>query len=275
MIIFVKTRYEYQSYTDYWKLVKLSKFPTIYVDELDVSQDGIYIISPMNGEWRDHIDNQSDKPRNAHLIHWCLERPALSAGSVGQYAASNRELQAKRQIDDVWISDAALAHEIGQEFVVLGSDKGLMVSGDNTKKYNFCHLSYETDRRKRIYNQFDSDTIGPNCWEPERSSVLRQSRFGLAVHQDNHPYMEPLRFALFAAYALPILSETIYESFPFTDEHILKVGYDKLGQRMNELLGDSYSHWQEMGRRAKELLCVEYNFKQMVEEKVRNSIGWR
>ena len=118
MISFVKTRHFYQSYTDFWRLVELSEFPTIYVDELDVSQDGIYIVAPMNGEWRPHIDNQADKPRNAHLIHWCLERPAGSAGSVGLYAASNRDLQARRHIDDVWHSDARLAHETGQEFIV-------------------------------------------------------------------------------------------------------------------------------------------------------------
>ncbi len=275
MITFVKTRHYYESYMDFWRLVELSKFPTIYVDELDVSQDGVYIVCPMNGEWRPHIDNQSDKLRNAHLILWCLERPAGSAGSVGQYAADNRELQAQRHIDDIWHSDQRLATETGQTFIVLGSDERLAVSGDNEKKYNFCHMSYETDRRKRIYNAFPQETIGPNCWPPERDDILRKSRFALNVHQDDHPYQEPLRFALFAAYALPILSESIKESFPWGDQFMITAGYDHLIGRMSELLGDTYSKWQTMGLKAKERMCHEFNFKQMVEDKVSESVGWR
>ncbi len=275
MITFVRTRHEYMSYMDFWRLVELSKFPTIYVDELDVSKDGVYIVCPMNGEWRPHIDNQSDKLRNAHLILWNLERPSGSAGSVGQYAADNRELQAKRHIDDIWHSDQRLAHETGQSFIVLGSDERLAVSGNSEKKYNFCHMSYMTDRRKRIYNGFPQETIGQNCWPPERDDILRKSRFALNVHQDNHPYQEPLRFALFAAYGLPILSESIFESFPWGDEFMITAGYDHLIQRMNELLGDGYSHWQAIGRKAKERMCREFNFRRMVEDKVSESVGWR
>ena len=275
MITFVKTRHFYQSYTDFWRLVELSNFPTIYVDELDVSQNGVYITAPMNGEWRPHIDNQSNKPRNAHLILWNLERPSGSAGSVGQYAASNRELQAKRYIDDIWHSDQRLATETGQEFIVLGSDKQLAVPGSYEKTYNFCYMSYITDRRKRIYDQFPQDLIGPNCWEPERSTILRQSRFALNIHQDNHPYQEPLRFALFAAYGLPIVSESIFDSYPLEDNLIVKVGYDELVGRLNEMLGDGYSHWQEMGLKAKELMCNKFNFKRIVEDKVKESVGWR
>ncbi len=37
-ITFVKTRHVYDSYTDFWRLVELSGFPTIYYDELDLRQ---------------------------------------------------------------------------------------------------------------------------------------------------------------------------------------------------------------------------------------------
>ena len=91
MIKFIKTRYQYDSYIDFFRLAELSSFETIYVDELDVSQDGVYITAPVNGEWRPHIDNQSKKARNAHLILWNLERPS-GTGSVRQYAKDNREM---------------------------------------------------------------------------------------------------------------------------------------------------------------------------------------
>jgi len=273
MITFVKTRHFYQSYIDFYRLVELSNFPTIYVDELDVSKDGVYITSPMNGEWRPHLDNQDNKARNAHLILWNLERPSGSAGSVGQYAKANRKLQYERYIDEIWHSDRRLAQETEQRFVVLGSDEKLAVSGSYEKKYNFCHMSYQIGRRQSIYKHFDN--IGPNCWPPERDDILRKSRFALNVHQDNHPFQEPLRFALFAAYGLPILSEAIYDSYPFSDEFMVTADYDDLVRRMNEILGDPYSHWQQIGQRAKERMCHEFNFKRMVEQAVSESVGWR
>ena len=74
-IFFVKTRHVYDSYRDFFALVSLSDFPVIFVDELDISKDGFYILTPMNGEWRPHINNQANKPRYAHLVLWNLERP--------------------------------------------------------------------------------------------------------------------------------------------------------------------------------------------------------
>ena len=83
-ITFVKTRHVYDSYTDFWRLVELSGFPTIYYDEMDLRQSGVFIISPTNGSVEQHLENHvNDFPRNAHLILWNLERPSGSAGSIG------------------------------------------------------------------------------------------------------------------------------------------------------------------------------------------------
>jgi len=275
-ITFVKTRHHYDSYIDFWRFVELSEFPTIYVDELDVSQNGVFIVAPINGEWRPHIDNQANKKRNAHLIHWNLERPSGSAGSIGQYAADGRELQANRYIDNIWHSDRRLATETGQEFIVLGSDERLAIEGDNTKRYVFCHLSALTDRRKRIIDQFDQASIGPNSWDNERAAVLRQSKYALNIHQDNHPYMEPLRLALYAAYGLPIISESLIDSYPLVDgEHIITAAYNEIPKRLRIESGENYGHSLPMGERCKQLLCHDYNFKKMVEKKVSESVGWR
>jgi hypothetical protein len=273
-ITFVKTRYHYDSYTDLFRLVELAGFPTIYVDELDVSQPGAYIVSPMQGEWRPHIDNQADKARNAHLILWCLERPSGS-GSVGNYAASNRELIYNRYVDEVWVSDRRLADETMLRFVILGSHPDLGEPGED-KKYAFCHMSYEVNRRTNIYKHFASSDIGPNCWPPERDEVLKASKFALNIHQDHHPFQEPLRFALFAAYGLPILTETIYDSYPWSDEFMVYNDYDGIVGRLHQMLADDYGRWKEMGLRARERMCNEFEFGKVVRRAVEESVErWR
>ena len=274
-IIFVRTRHTYESYRDFWKLVELSGFPTIYTDELDVSKPGVYITSPMNGEWRPHIDNQSGKPRNAHLILWNLERPSGSSGTVGQYAESNRELIYRRHVDEVWVSDRRLADETMMRFVVLGSDEGL---GETSaiKKYSFCHMSYEVPRRTHVFKHFSPDVIGPNCWPPDRDKILKESKFALNIHQDVHPFQEPLRFALFAAYGLPIVSEDIYDSFPWSDEFMVFSKLDNIVAKLKEMLSGDYDRWREMGLRARERMTKQFRFKDMVEQAVKESVDkWR
>lgn len=273
-ITFVRTRHFYESYRDMFRLIELSEFPIIYTDEVDVSQHGVFIVTPMNGEWRSIIDNQNDKPRNAHLILWNLERPSGSAGSVGQYGEANRDLIYKRHIDEVWVSDKRLAEETQLRFVTLGSDYGLGEPSTN-KKFDFVHMSYVTGRRSGIYEHFTN--IAPNCWPPERHEVLKSSRFAVNIHQDIHPFQEPLRFALFAAYGLPIITEVIYDSFPWGDEFMIYSGYDGMVGKIRQCLeDDDYEKFEAMGMRARDRMCNEFRFKDMVEKAVKESVySWR
>lgn len=283
-ITFIRTRHFYQSYTDFYKLIELSGFNIIYVDELDISKPGVYIVCPMNGEWRNHIYNQKGKVFNAHLILWNLERPSGSAGSVGQYGRNARMLMGgiwedtgqpsgTRFIDEVWVSDRKLAEDQNLRFVVLGSDEGLGEPGSD-KEYNFCHMSYEVGRRVSIYKHFQN--IGPNSWGDERDQVLKRSRFALNVHQDIHWYQEPLRFALFAAYGLPIISESLYDSYPWSDEFMATAIYDGLVGRMRQALTEDYAPYKEMGLRARERMCGEFRFRDMVVKAVKESTeSWR
>lgn len=297
-ITFVKTRHVYDSYTDFWRLVELSGFPTIYADELDISKDGVYITAPMNRDWRLHIRNEqrTGKPINAHLISWNIERPDGSAGSVPEYTKQNRYLQyglwengkllsddnppeqsQGRFVDEVWVSDRRLADETehATRFVVLGSDEGLGEPGEG-KTFDIVHMSAEVNRRQTIYKRFREDTIGPNCWPPERDDVLKKSRFALNVHQDQHPFQEPLRFALFAAYGLPIISEFIYDPYPWSSEFMIFAAYDTLVRRTNEVLKSSYGQWHEMAKRARERMCHEFQFGKMVRQAVSESVEkWR
>lgn len=274
-IIFVKTRYQYDSYGDFYRLVELAGFPIIYVDEVDVTQPSVFITAPHNGEWNPHVSNYDDKPRNAHFILWNIERPSGSAGSVGQYAQANRDLIYQRYVDEVWVSDRRLADEAHLRFVALGSNYGLGEPG-HKKRYQFTHMSYMVNRRISVYKHFLPETIGPNCWPPKRHDILQRSKFALNVHQDQHPFQEPLRFALFAAYALPIVSETIYDAFPWSDEFMQFAGYDGLVARMKSMIGEDYERWRLMGQRARKRMCEEFEFGKLVRQAVKESVGnWR
>ena len=89
--IFAKTRYVYDSYTDYWRLVELSGFPICYVDEMDVyNPANIYIISPMNGEIYDFMNIARRVDHISTLYQWNLERPGGS-GDIERYVNDNRK----------------------------------------------------------------------------------------------------------------------------------------------------------------------------------------
>lgn len=266
-IIFVKTRYTYDSYTDFWRLIELSGFPTIYVDELDLSQSGVYISAPYNGEWEPHVGPQLSSRRRAHLIHWLLERPAGSAGSVDKYATRQWELIRTRLADEVWVSDFQLAKETSLRHVVLGSDEGLGEPGED-KDYLFCHMSAPVPRRTGIYASFPQERIGQNCWPPERDEVLKKSKFALNVHQDIYSYQEPLRFALFAAYGLPIVSEGLADAFPYSEEYIVISPYTRLVGTMRHVLAEDYSKYRDMGLRTRDRMTKEFRFKDLVEKAV-------
>lgn len=299
-IIFAKPVHKYDSYTDFWRLVELSGFPTISVSDIDITLDQVIITAPMNGDYKEHFvgnlaewettgeitggqlkyQKESGLPRLAHMIIWNLERPSGN-GSVGNYAMESKSWIDNRFADEVWVSDAALADETMLRYVVLGSDYGLGEPGGK-KKYDFTHMSAasETPRRPNIYKNFDTRKIGPNCWpwdsNPNRDEVLKQSRFALNVHKDDWPFCEPLRFALFAAYGLPIISERLKSSFPYGDD-IVQHGYHGLVDGLKGHLNDDYDRWREMGQRLRKKLCEDLQFGKMVRRAVdeRVGIGWR
>lgn len=268
-IVFAMTRYVYDSYTDFWKLVELSGFDTCYIDEIDIRKPYIYITTPMNGEMPPHIYNQAGRVHNAHLVHWCLERPS-GAGGLYQYGKSNRAKIYDRTLDDVWLSDRQMAIETNFRFVPLGSDYGL---GEPCwdKVYDIVHMSYITGRRGDAYGQFDPKLIGPNCWGKSRDYVLKHSRFALNIHQDQYPFQEPLRWALFAAYGLPMLTEEVKDAYPWHEDLCIFNPYDGIAGRMREMLSNDYTRWWDMGQRARDYMCKDFNFKKMVLQAVKES----
>ncbi len=274
-ITFAKPGHYYQSYSDFWTLVELSGFDVCAISEVDISKPCVYIVTPIagdshSGEWGPHIANQTGRIHNAHLVHWCLERPSGSGG-VGNYAFENRKRIYVRTLDDIWVSDKALASETMLRHVILGSDYGLGEPCD-TKLYDFCHMSYAVDRRLRVYDEFTKDRIGWNCWPPERDQILKHSKFALNIHQDQFPFQEPLRFALFAAYGLPILTEEIRDAYPWNESVMNFHSYAGIAGHLKGMLLNDYSRWRDMGMRARDVMCKTYRFKDMVEKVVKETV---
>jgi hypothetical protein len=281
-VIFAKPVYKYDSYTDFWQLVELSDFPIISVSDIDITQDKIIITAPMNGDYKEHFVGDLDHyqetgeitggqlmyqkisglSRLAHLIVWNLERPS-SSGSVGEYAKESMEwITRHRYCDEVWVSDSALADEAMLRYVTLGSDYGLGEINDQ-KRYDVTHQSstgvLHAMRRTNIYNNLKN--VGPNAWpweNPSRHDILMESKFALNIHQDNWGYCEPLRFALFAAYGLPIISETLTNSFPYNGD-IQQFPYHNIVDSLRKKL------------------CEDLQFGKVVRQAVSESvgIGWR
>jgi len=273
-ITYLDPVWHYDPYDDLKRLFELAGFPIRKVDTLDVSEPGVFITSPMNGDWREHIDSQRGRPRNAHLILWQLERPSGS-GSVGKYAEENRSLMYERYVDEVWVSDRAMADEAVLRHVVLGSHPDFGVPGDS-KRWDVTHQSYANPRRQNIYKHWEPKRIGPNCWPPARDEILATTRLGLVTHQDNYPFLEPLRMSLFAAWGLPMLVETVADAFPYGDDVVEFAPLDQFYPRAEELLKERYTDLIRKARACRERMTREFEFGKVVRRAVEESVGeWR
>ncbi len=201
------------SYTDFFKMVELAKFDTCHPEEIDWQSDNIYICIYFSFPWYDGKPaTEFPTDRKCKMILWDLER--------------QRDAVDKRY-DEIWVSDRWLAAIYpGAKFVPIGTDWRLrngQVSA--SKKFDFIHLSYITDRRKQVieYLMKEGLTIAPNAWGEVRHNLLLQSSFMLNVHQDDLPIIEPLRLAVASAYAMPILTELANDYSPYEVDTEMKI----------------------------------------------------
>lgn len=265
-IVFLKTEWYYQSYIDYWKLVELSGFSVIENKKLDARKKVVYIISPYNGEWEPLIDKlgRAKHKKQCRFILWDLERPH-GRGGLEAYIDNGQRLLDEKYFDEIWVSDRQLANDSGFRYVTLGTDMRLGRLG-NIKTFDFVHMSYVNSRRMPIMEKIPGN-VALNSWPPKRNEILASSKFGLCTHQDDDLYMEPLRFALFAAYGLPIVTESLYNGFPYTD-FIVQEDAINLPSRCKDLLNEPYRIWRKAGYDIRSLMCDTFRFRDMVLDAV-------
>jgi hypothetical protein len=285
-IVFAHTAHVYASYTDYRKLVELGGFETCVAGAIDFGRDAVYILSPLNGEYRPHRDNFRGKPYKAHVISWCLERPS-GANGLRDFVRGQKQLLDDWYFDEIWLSDRYLVKHVNDSrvrFVPLGSHIGL---GDPSRahqkrrvyEYDYIHLSYLVGRRKAIIDGLAhrGHASAPNSWPPERHDLLMNSAFMLNIHQDNWPIIEPLRLALAAAYAMPVITEEIRDSYPYNrggDRHnTWPVKYADFVEEVLRVIKSDYEPFRAMGWRMHALMTGEFEFGRQVKKAARELGG--
>jgi hypothetical protein len=273
MIIFARTRWNYQSYGDFWSLVRLSGFPTCFIDEIDPTQNNTYVFTPHNGEFQKHVAFQGLKwaNRRAKIIWWMLERRDSNPEEFQKSMAS-----VAGAVDEIWVSDRALAKTHPRfKHVILGSHKDLChgIEPEKTKLYDFAHMSYACplSRREALYYFMEVNGLrqAPNAWGLERAKILSQTSLMISVHQFSDPVSEPLRLAIAAAHKIPVLTETLADPFPLVIGHDLwQSDLDKFSDVAVELL--VYPEFLSiLASNLHNALCKEWTFRVGVEEELK------
>jgi len=272
---FVRTRTVYDSYADYWELVRLSGFDTCYVDEIRYDADRLYIVTPINGEVRPHIANERVRvgPANkrARLVTWGLERPDSPTARV--WTAEVDDLLG--WFDEVWVSDKHLhSMDTRARFVPLGSHPGLGGAKVRPADFDVAFMGYMIPRRQTVADQLSAlgYRLAPNGWGVDRRHTLQRTRLMLNVHQHNTPLpiAEPLRIALAAAFRMPLVSETLARPRPLQSGwDVLSVGYDRLAETAQLVLQREHLE-RELGDRLYRKLCCEQTFREGVERGVES-----
>lgn len=259
MIVFARTRYEYPSYQDFWRLVELSRFSVVYVDEIDLASEHTYIFTPMNGEVVPHLRNFSGK-RRAKVIWWNLERPHDET-----LPSSMDTLEGL--IDAVWVSDRYFATLNSRfSFVRLAGHQhyGLRSAA---KHWDVCHLSYLWGRRLEAVDRLraQSVSVAPEAWGiRDQNSIVATSHLMLCLHQYAvFPIIEPVRFAIAACYGIPIISE----DFMDREANDLVISTRPIGQIDQNVLEwlNHKNRLAEEGEKLHRRLCITTDFRQEVE----------
>lgn len=257
-IIFARTRYTYDSYQDFWRLVELSGYDTCYVDEIDPHSLNTYIFTPDNGETRNGWPGAT-----ARIIHyqleWCIHPNDQSPRPPG--------------VSEMWTMDPWHAERIGAKYVPIGSHPALRQSvTDEPPVYDIALMAYQSNRRQLITRDLQRAgfRLAPNAWAGERDRILGRSRAMLHIHQhDSVPGMAALRVALAAAYQLPYITETVSDWGVFGYSHLLSCNYANMVDFARMWLHRNEAHiLEDYGRALYQFLCVERPFRSWIEAAV-------
>lgn len=262
-VIFCKTRFQdrgYASYNDYFKLVEWAGYPIIYVDQLDPQSDNTYIVTPLNDEWM-----TGWKQPKARIIHWEFEWRWDERANWKEPEGVAR----------VWHIDKWFADQFGFEYVPVGSDERLNEIGSlypHEKIYDVAIMSYQTNRRQAMTIQLKNEglRLSPvnNLWGRNRSDALLRSYCMVHTHQnDNAPGIASLRWAIAAAHKLPMISETVYDRGIFGYSSMVQSDFEHLARFTTNMLRDKM-HLNDYGLALHDLLCVEKNFRRLVDAHV-------
>lgn len=267
-VVFARTRFNYDSYVDFWRLVSLSNFEIVYSDEMALDDDGAtYILTPINGEIE--YVRERLRTRRAKTVWWNLERPD----------APNNDLRAALDsiaglFDAAWCSDRTVARmDARLTHVVLGGHKDLCDGAfSDEKTHDFATICYPWGRREALFRLIQDKglSMAPSYFPgTERNITLARSRVMVNAHQYPLGVVAPLRFAAAAAHKLPVLTESIVDAYPHTPGvDLVEAAYDAMPDVAFSLVRDA-SRCAALGEAIYRTLCVEHTFRRGVEEALR------
>lgn len=250
----------YDGYRDYFRIAELSGYPVIWLDEIDPQSANTYILSPLNGDWTNGWQN----PKARIILHDLEWRLKTGEG----YQWSESELVTPPGVAEVWASDKWYAGVTEAKYVPLGSHPGLVENNPPAEpRFDVTLQCYMSGRRTYIADRMleQGITIAPSKWNPDRDALLKNVTAMLHIHQwDNIATIAPLRYAIAAAYALPLISEQVQQRSIF-DEIVLFTTYDAMPAYVKTLTGRYQDDLKERGAALKELLTTTYSFRACIE----------
>lgn len=261
-IKFVRTRHVYDSYCDFWRLVEASKFDTCFVDEIDLREEwACYIFTPMNGEVVPFLEAQ--KIKRSRVVWWNLERP-------GQDPTTSASIDKLRGlIHAIWVSDQRAAQDPRFTYVFMASHEDLGTRSKD-RVYDICTLAYLWGRRRECIDQLKKRglSIAPAAYGRwSQDEIVARSRLMLNLHQyADAPFVAPLRFAVAAAYAIPLVSERLAIAQPGPS---FEASLTEIPDNIEALL--AYESADELNTRGFLLhhrFCIHTNFRHEVEQAV-------
>lgn len=257
-IIFARPDHNYQSYTDLWRIVELSGFPIITIGDIDPQSDNCYIFSTPATAWHDGLERRGWPDAKARIIYYNLEWYL----DVDYTAIPGVE---------TWSTDAWYAARTNTRYVPLGSHPGLKLHDDspNGRVYDVATLFAPSFHRYEALAQFAQHGIGqaPNGWGEERHLILQRSRAMCHVHQwADRLTCAPQRFALAAAYRLPLITETLADEGIFGKSYKLMCDLSHLGEFIKMWMKpENAQALEDYGHSLHQLLCEEMSFRKVVE----------
>ncbi len=281
--VFVDTWEYHSSYYDYWKLVKVSGFHIVRPEEVDISNETMYVFTGTRSEFKKRIErlgNLKNKERKAILVYYQIERPDSGPDEAGKPLMPLLNTQVDHYyeyFDIVWMPYGYLANrDFRVLHVPLGSHPKLREAQlSERKEYDLAVLANPHPRRHATFEALSKSRwrIAWNVEASERPRVLASSRAQFAVHQTPSPLGEPQRLAFSAAYELPLLTETIEVQRPLEDGvDFLSAPIDRIMSRLDEWL--ARPDLPEIGRNLYRKLVLEEGFQECITRAARRTVEW-